>query len=94
MNDLQAQGEDRRKERDSMRTRDESIREIVVSDDPAQGSIELNFTTASGESNRVISLSREGARRLAALILSHAARLDDDRVGWSAQFSDPVRRIA
>ena len=64
------------KEGQHMKLTDELRMEIQVGHDPARSSVELKIAATAGEGARIVHLSREEARRLAALILSQAARLD------------------
>lgn len=62
-----------------MRPRDDLTMEVQVEHDPASSSVELKIAATAGNDPHVIHLSRDEARRLAALILSQAARLDRPR---------------
>ena len=67
-----------------MRVMDRQTEEIFVARDRARSLVEvLVGETATGP--RVIRLTREEARRLAALILFQAARLDRPSVGRDRQ---------
>jgi hypothetical protein len=64
-----------------MRIMDEQTPEVVVEHDPSGTSVDIRFGTTAGEP-RLVRLTREEARRLAAMILFEAARLDLFRAGW------------
>ena len=65
-----------------MRVIERQTGQISVSHDPAVGSIDLQIEVAGMEGVRVIHLGRDEARRLAALLLFQAERLDRPRPGW------------
>ena len=77
-----------------MRLLDELTMEIQVGADPARSSVELKIPATAEDDARVVQLSREEARRLAALILLQAARLDQSQAGWRSPHSDLERRSA
>lgn len=77
-----------------MRMMDDPTMEIQVERDPAGSSVELKIAAAAGDGPRVVRLSREEARRLAALILFQAERLDRPRVNWRPPHGDLERRSA
>jgi len=77
-----------------MRLIDELAMEIQVGADPARSSVELKIAATAEDDARIVHLSREEARRLAALILSQAARLDQSHAGWRSPHSDFERRSA
>ena len=77
-----------------MRLIDELTMEIQVGADPASSSVELKIAGTAEDDVRIVHLSREEARRLAALILLQAARLDQDRSGWRSPHSNFERRSA
>jgi len=77
-----------------MRLIDELTMEIQVGADLARSSVELEIAATAEDDARIVHLSREEARRLAALILFQAARLDQSRVGWRLPHSDLERRSA
>jgi len=77
-----------------MRLIDELTMEIQVGADPTRSSVELKFAATAQDDARIVHLSREEARRLAALILLQAARLDQSQVGWRSPHSDLERRSA
>ena len=77
-----------------MRLMDELTMEIQVGADPASSSVELKIAVTAQDDVRIVHLSREEARRLAALILLQAARLDQDRSGWRSPHSNFERRSA
>ncbi len=76
-----------------MRVMDERTEEIVVARDPARSSVELQIGTTAADGTRVIHLTREEARRLAALILFQAARLDRPQA-WGLPFAEPESQSA
>jgi hypothetical protein len=82
------------KEGHRMRVMDEGTAEILVARDPTRSSVELQIGTTAADGGRVIHLSREEARRLAALILFHAARLDRPHAGWGLAYAEPERQSA
>jgi len=63
-----------------MREIDELTTEIQVGPGAARSSVELKIAATAEDDARIVHLSREEARRLAALILFQAARLDPPRV--------------
>jgi len=77
-----------------MRLIDELTMEIQVGADPASSSVELKIAGTAEDDVRIVHLSREEARRLAALILSQAARLDQAESGWRTPHSSFERRSA
>jgi hypothetical protein len=62
-----------------MRVTDELTMEIEVGRDPERSSVELRIATTAQGGARIVHLSRDEARRLAARLLSEAARLDSHR---------------
>ena len=82
------------KEGHRMRTTDELTMEIQVGPDAARSSVELKIAATAGEDARIVHLSRDEARRLAALLLFQAARLDRSQVSWRLPHADLVRRSA
>jgi len=66
--------------------------EILVERDPACDQVELQIGDAGSEDPRIIRLTPEEARRLAALILFEAARLE--RPSWAPSLRHPERRMA
>ena len=77
-----------------MRLIDELTTEIQVGADPASSSVELKIAGTAEDDVRIVHLSREEARRFAALILSQAARLDQAQSGWRSPHSNFERRSA
>ncbi len=77
-----------------MRPTDELTREVQVERNPAGSSVELKVAATAGHDPCVIHLSREDARRLAALILFQAERLDGSRDGWAPAHPALERRSA
>jgi hypothetical protein len=77
-----------------MRSIDELTMEIQVGADPARSSVELKIAATAGEDARTVHLSHEEARRLAALILVQAARLDRSRASWRTPHPHLERRTA
>ncbi len=77
-----------------MRLIDELTMEIQVGADPASSSVELKIAGTAEDDVHIVHLSREEARRLAALILSQAARLDQAESGWRSPHSNFERRSA
>ena len=68
--------------------------EIQVGPDAARSSVELKIAATAEDDARIVHLSREEARRLAALLLFQAARLDRSRVSWRLPHADLERRSA
>ena len=77
-----------------MKVIDELTMEIQVGPDAARSSVELKIAATAEDDARIVHLSREEARRLAALILFQAARLDRSRVSWPFHHPDLERRSA
>jgi len=77
-----------------MRTTDELTMEIQVGPDAARSSVELRIAATAEDDARIVHLSREEARRLAALLLFQAARLDRSQVSWRLPHTDLERRSA
>ena len=77
-----------------MKTTYDRSMEIQVERDPAGSSVDLKIAASAGSDPGIIHLSREDARRLAALILFHAARLDGSQVNWRLPRPDLERRSA
>ncbi|MGH9868588.1 MAG: hypothetical protein ACREAA_10560 [Candidatus Polarisedimenticolia bacterium] len=63
-----------------MRLEDGSTEGIFVARDAARSSVELSIGQTCSDQPRVIRLTHEEARRLAALLLFQAARLDPRHV--------------
>ena len=77
-----------------MRAIDEPTMEIQVGSDPARSSVELRIAATAREDARIVHLSREEARRLAAFILFQAERLDRSRASWRLPHDVLERRSA
>ncbi len=77
-----------------MRMRDEPTMEIQVRRDEARSRVELRIAAPTGDDGRTVHLSREEARRLAALILFQAAQLDRSGVTWFLPSATLERRSA
>jgi hypothetical protein len=77
-----------------MRLINEPAMEIQVGHDPSGSSVELRIAATAEDDARVVHLSREEARRIAALILFQAARLDRSQAGWRLPHSHLERRSA
>jgi hypothetical protein len=82
------------KEITSMRVTDGMTPEILVARDPEGVMVELQVVGVDDDGVRTIRLSREEARRLAALLLFEAARLDKPRPGWGPSSLEAKRRSA
>jgi hypothetical protein len=82
------------KEGHRMRMMDDLTMEVQVERDPAGSSVELKIAATAGLDCCVIHLSREDARRLAALILFQAERLDRSRESWRPPHPALERRSA
>ena len=65
-----------------MRVTDSQTREIFVERDPARAGLELQIGDINTVDARFVRLTLEEARRLAALILFQAARLDRPGASW------------
>jgi hypothetical protein len=68
--------------------------EIQVGADPARSSVELKIAATAKDDARIVHLSRDEARRLAALILFQAARLDRSQASWRLPHPHLERRSA
>lgn len=77
-----------------MKVRDERTEEMFVAPDSGRTSVELHIGGTAAEDQTIIRLSREEARRLAALILFQVARLDRPRHGWGAHHDRHERQSA
>ena len=77
-----------------MRLMDDLTREVQVERDPAGSSVELKIAATAGHDPHIILLSREEARRLAALILFQAERLDRSRESLRLSHATFARRTA
>lgn len=75
-----------------MKVKDGQTREIHVERDRALSRIEVQLGDPAGEGRRVLRLSREEARRLAALLLFEAGRLDRHGPGsaWRMSGESPI----
>ena len=62
-----------------MKMMDEETGEILVLRDPSRSRIEVHIKGATIDEYRVVRLARREARRLAALILFQAERLEGER---------------
>ena len=60
---------------------DESAGEILVVRDPFRSCVSVHVRGLSPDDYRIVQLTRQEARRLAALLLYQAERLGDLRVG-------------
>lgn len=67
---------------------------IEVGRDPAGSSVELKIGATAEDGARIIHLSRVEARRLAALILFQAERLDRSQASWPLPHAHLERRSA
>ena len=77
-----------------MRIMDELTMEIQVGHDTARSSVELKIAATAEDDARIVHLSRDEARRLAALILFQAERLDRSRASWRLPHAHLERRSA
>ena len=73
-----------------MRVKDERIEAIFVERDPARSSLEVQIGEPAAEGARVIRLTGEEARRLAALLLFEAGRLERTGARFAAGLSGTV----
>ena len=77
-----------------MRVTDELRMEIEVGRDQERSSVELRIAATAREGTRIVRLNRDEARRLAARLLSQAARLDRSEERWHLPDADFERRSA
>lgn len=77
-----------------MKVIDERVEEILVERHPALSHVEVQIGTESTAEVRMIRLTRDEARRLAALILFQAAKLDRPRHRWGLTSAEPERKSA
>jgi len=77
-----------------MRLINELAMRIQVAADSARSSVEVTIAATAEGDARIVHLSREEARRLAALILFQAARLDQSPSGWRLPHPGLERRSA
>ena len=77
-----------------MRPMNELTAEIEVGRDAGRSTIELKIPGTAGEDGHTFHLSREDARRLAALILFQSAQLDRSRKTWTLAHGSLERRSA
>ncbi|HKB07952.1 MAG TPA: hypothetical protein VKF61_06735 [Candidatus Polarisedimenticolia bacterium] len=77
-----------------MKTIDELAMDIEIGGDPARSTVELTLSARAGEDARTVHLTRDEARRLAALLLFQAARLDRPESSWRLPHPEFVRRSA
>ena len=77
-----------------MRVMDGRTGEVLVGGDPAGSFVELHIEGNVAEKPRVVRLNRVEARRLAALILFQAGRLNRPPKRWIARDAAPAREIA
>ena len=77
-----------------MQIADEGVREVFVTRDEAGSRVEVHVAETDGERPRVVRLSSEEARRLAALILFQAGRLQRPRASWAPRLVEGERRRA
>jgi hypothetical protein len=77
-----------------MRVLDEGTEEVFVGRDQARSLIEVRIGDAAADGPRVMRLSREEARRLAALLLFHVARLGRPLASWGPSRAEPERESA
>ena len=77
-----------------MRVEDRNTGEISVGRDTSRAVVEVRIDGASGDDARVIRLNSEEARRLAALVLFQAAKLDHPHARWTLPYASPVRKSA
>lgn len=77
-----------------MKLVDEVTGEILVMRDPFRGCVEVHIRGTAPADNRVVRLARHEARRLAALILFQAERLEGMRSRRVAAFSEAEPKSA
>jgi len=77
-----------------MRVKDERTQEIFVTRDWTQSALELHIGNGAADDARIIRLTGEEARRLAALILFQSARLDRPRATPALPHAEPERKSA
>jgi len=77
-----------------MKLTDERTGEIFVTRDSAHSAVELHVGSTVADGARIIRLNNVEARRLAALILFQAARLDRPRATPVLPHAEPARESA
>lgn len=77
-----------------MTVTDVRTREVVVEHDPAGDGLVLQIGSLDAEGARTVRLTRDEARRLSALILFQAARLERPGVHWGSPWAATNRRSA
>lgn len=77
-----------------MKVKDTGTREVVVERDRARSAVELQIGDGDPEGTRIVRLTREEARRLAALIMFEVARLERPAAPWSLSAVEAERRSA
>jgi len=77
-----------------MKVTDERTGEIFVARDWARSAVEVRVESTATDGARLLRLTGEEARRLAALILFHAARLERPRTILVPPHAEPERRSA
>ena len=77
-----------------MQIADEGVREIFVTRDEARSRVEIHVAETDAERPRVVRLSSYEARRLAALILFQAGRLQRPRATLAPRLVERERRRA
>ena len=77
-----------------MKVLDEGTAEILVGRDAAGTFVELRIGRGEAEAFEMVRLNRDEARRLTALILFQAGRLDRARTRWVVRDADRARESA
>ena len=74
-----------------MRLIDSDAREITVERDPVHAGVAMQIGDIDADGSRIVHLTREEARRLAALILFQTARLERPGASWRVPTSADER---
>ena len=77
-----------------MKVKDERTGEIFVTRDWARAAVELHVESTATDGARILRLTGEEARRLAALLLFQSARLERPRATPALANAEPERESA
>ncbi len=77
-----------------MKIEDDGTGEILVMRDPFRSCVEMHIKGTAPDEYRVVRLARQEARRLAALILFQAERLEGARVRQVEKFCEAEPKSA
>jgi hypothetical protein len=77
-----------------MRLIDQRTEEVLVERDPERQRIEVHVGATGDAGARIVRLTSEEARRLAALLLFESARLEHPRAHFAPVYRDPQRQSA